>query len=199
MSYFFIAVMSLIGGWIGSFLGAYLKKKGENLATHEDVDKLVAQVAAVTQTTKEIESKISSEVWNRQKRWELKREVLFEGVQRLSDSEDALSSLHAVFQVEHNDPEGENVPSWYEEKSERLKRWRDASAEFDETRVKVSIACGMETVRTFYEFGSLMNVTSGALIKNGAEAYAKSQPDIAKKSFAVMAAVRKELGIDGPG
>jgi hypothetical protein len=117
----------------------------------------------------------------------------------LSASEDALSSLHAVFQVEHDDPEGKNVPSWYEEKNERLKRWRDASAEFDETRVKVSIVCGTETVTTFYEFGSLMNVTLGALLKNGAEAYAKSQPDIAKKSFAVMAAVRKELGIDGAG
>jgi len=37
------------------------KKKGENLATHEDLDKLVVQVRAVTTTTKEIEAKISTD------------------------------------------------------------------------------------------------------------------------------------------
>jgi hypothetical protein len=61
----------------GSYFGAYFKKKGESLATHEDIDKVVDQVKAVTQTTKEIEAKISGEVWDRQKRWELKREVTF--------------------------------------------------------------------------------------------------------------------------
>jgi hypothetical protein len=43
--------VTIVGAWAGSFLGAYLKKKGENLATHEDVNKVVAQMAAVTQTT----------------------------------------------------------------------------------------------------------------------------------------------------
>ena len=57
---------------IRAYLGSYLKKKGENLATHEDIDKLLAQVTAVTQATKEIEAKISVDVWERQKKWEIK-------------------------------------------------------------------------------------------------------------------------------
>ena len=32
----------------GAFFGSDLKKKGENLATHEDIDKLVKQVSAIT-------------------------------------------------------------------------------------------------------------------------------------------------------
>jgi hypothetical protein len=36
------------GAWIGSFLGRLLKKKGENIALREDMEKLVAQVEAVT-------------------------------------------------------------------------------------------------------------------------------------------------------
>jgi hypothetical protein len=51
----------------------YLKKKGENLATHEDIGKLIDQVRAVTITTKEIEASISDRSWNRQKHWEMKR------------------------------------------------------------------------------------------------------------------------------
>jgi len=75
--------LSLAGGWAGAYFGGYLTKKGENLATHEDIDKLVDQVRAVKQTTREIEAKISDEVWDRQKRWELKREVLFEATRAL--------------------------------------------------------------------------------------------------------------------
>jgi hypothetical protein len=62
----------------GAFLGFYLKKKGENLATHEDIDRLNDQVRVVTTTTKEIEAKISGDLWDRQKQWELKRDALFE-------------------------------------------------------------------------------------------------------------------------
>ncbi len=39
---------SLVGAFAGSYLTGYLKTKGENLATHEDIDKLVDQVGAVT-------------------------------------------------------------------------------------------------------------------------------------------------------
>jgi hypothetical protein len=51
-----------------AFFGAYLRKKGENLATHEDIDKLVKQVSAVTTATKQIEAKITraSRVYERQ-------------------------------------------------------------------------------------------------------------------------------------
>ena len=46
------ALTTLVSAFIGSYLGAYLKKKGENLATHEDVNKLVQQVQAVTSATR---------------------------------------------------------------------------------------------------------------------------------------------------
>jgi len=66
----------------GCILGSYLKKKGENLATHEDIDKLVDQVQAVTKATKEIETKISSDLWDRQKQWDV--ETLFAASNRMS-------------------------------------------------------------------------------------------------------------------
>src|SRR6266852_1966802 len=82
--------LSLVGGWAGAYFGAYLKKKGENLATHEDIDKLVDQVRAVTQTTKEIEAKISSDVWTMQKQWEMKQEVLFDAAKRIVELDNGL-------------------------------------------------------------------------------------------------------------
>ena len=72
------------------------KKKGENLATHEDIEKLKEQVRVVTTTTKEIEAKISTEVWDRQRRWEMKREVLFEASKSLARVCDALMRINAT-------------------------------------------------------------------------------------------------------
>jgi hypothetical protein len=55
-------IVSLI---LQSYLPAYAKEKGKNLATHEDIQKLVDQVKAVTLATKKIEAEISSGVWDR--------------------------------------------------------------------------------------------------------------------------------------
>ena len=39
-------VLFLVSAGAGAYLGTYLKKKGENFVTHEDIDRLVDQVGA---------------------------------------------------------------------------------------------------------------------------------------------------------
>ena len=56
-----MGIGTLISAFVGSWLAGYLRKKGENLATHEDINKLVESVSAVTKVMKEIESKISGD------------------------------------------------------------------------------------------------------------------------------------------
>jgi hypothetical protein len=69
MEHYIWLALTTIGVWFAAYFGSYFHKKGENFATHEDIDKLVDQVRAVTTTTKQIEAKISNEVWDRQKQW----------------------------------------------------------------------------------------------------------------------------------
>jgi hypothetical protein len=70
----------------------------ENLAKKEDLDDLLREVHAVTTTTKKIEAEISSGVWDKQKRWELKPEVLFEAARRVAAAFDALKNLDNILQ-----------------------------------------------------------------------------------------------------
>ena len=84
MAYAAWALSTLVAAFIGFYLGSYLKKKGENLATHEDITKLVDQASAVTTATKEIEAKISDEVWARQRKWEVRRDAVFEALKELA-------------------------------------------------------------------------------------------------------------------
>jgi hypothetical protein len=112
-------LLPLVGTGLGVYVGAYLKKKGENLATHEDVRKLIDQVSAVTQTTKEIETKISTDFWNRQKHWEIRRDALYEALRAPADIEYALTDLDYVFnlsptlgQPKSNEEKRASVDGW---------------------------------------------------------------------------------------
>jgi len=193
MDYFLVAVLSLVGGWAGSFLGSYLKKKGENLATHEDVDKLVAQMRAVTQATKEIESKISNEVWKQQKKWELKREVLFEATRRLSEIDDVLLSLNTVLEPANGMAE---ESGYAEAKYERTTKWRRASTAFDETRLFIGIVCGTETIEAFDTVGNLTNMIAAKITQKDRSYYKTSMADLLKSLAKARLAIRKELGTD---
>ena len=101
--------LSLAGGCLGAYLGAYLKKKNENLATHEDIDKLVDQMRAVTAATKEVESKIEGKAWDRQRLWELKRDVLFEINKAITEMVNSLAVLNRVVETGQHDEGGSSM------------------------------------------------------------------------------------------
>jgi hypothetical protein len=79
-----------------AFFKGYGKKKGENLATKEDLKDVLDQVKQVTRTTEEIRSEISDRSWSRQKQWELKKEVILEAVKELSRLEISVLQVFAA-------------------------------------------------------------------------------------------------------
>ena|SRR2546422_8281347 len=194
MHFVMLGLAVLASGFLG-FLAGYMKKKGENLATHEDIGKLVEQMSAVTKATKEIEAKISSDVWDRQKHWEMKREVLFVAAKKVAEVDEALVSLNSTLQVEQKPDD----PVWVQSVYERIKKWSDASAAFDEAKLLVAIVCDKETREAVENFGVFAGQVAAAITKNkDAEIYKKSGRELALKLFAARSALRKELGIDGP-
>src|SRR5258708_5441631 len=92
-----LALIPFLSAGGGAYFGSYLKKKGENLATHEDINRLVDQVSAVTKATKEIETKISNEVWERQTRWEVQKAAVLETLRDLASSDGLLWKMVWTF------------------------------------------------------------------------------------------------------
>jgi hypothetical protein len=70
-----LVITALVAG-VGAYFGSYLKKKGENLATHEDLDKLIDQVSRVTEVTKKIEARVSDEAGRRASKAELQLKAI---------------------------------------------------------------------------------------------------------------------------
>jgi hypothetical protein len=125
LTYAGISLVSLLSAGIGAYFGAYLKKKGENLATHEDFNDLKKQTGELTQATKEIEAKISDELWAGQRQWEMKRDAAvgtLESYQRFRDA----SGRFVSADDEYNKKGAEFAESMGEERVKAAVEWRQA-------------------------------------------------------------------------
>jgi hypothetical protein len=189
------ALTTLVSGGVGLYLGAYLKKKGENLATQEDIAKLVEQMKVVTKATKEIEAKISDEVWNRQRQWELKREVLFGLVKTIGDLSDKLTALHAVYQVSRVKPGGIGIVDEHKE-LERIEAWGQTATELDTAILLVGTVCGAELKKVVLDFGLFCRRIVVALQQGDPDAFMRSVKEFTTKREEVLAAIQRELGFD---
>lgn len=188
------AVTTLISAFVGSFLAGYLRRKGENLATHEDIDKLVDQVAKVTATARQIEAKISNEVWDRQKQWELKREVLFEATKRLAELGDGLLSLNTIYQVQKKDNKYDD-PSWVVIRHDGVMDWKRVAKNFEETYQLVQVTCTIQTIEMFGRVSRMTTAIAADITgKDDTEIYKASAMELEKLVAATRTAIRKELG-----
>lgn len=57
-----IMVLGLISAGLGAFVGAYLKRKGEHIATKEDFDVLLRQIRVQTKATEEIKAEVQRDL-----------------------------------------------------------------------------------------------------------------------------------------
>jgi hypothetical protein len=76
VSPFIATALTIIIFWFWKpWAGAYAGEKGKNLARKEDLDAILAEVRAVTITQKEIEHKLSGDLWHQQVKWNHKRDA----------------------------------------------------------------------------------------------------------------------------
>jgi hypothetical protein len=132
------AVTTFVAGGAGAYLSSYLKKKGETLATHEDIDKLVDQVRAVTSATKLIEAKISIDVWSQQQRWDVQKSALLDSLKTLADADTFLWRLvHAFSSTRKMEMEARN-----KHRFEADQKYAEALDAFWRTKLAIEIVCG---------------------------------------------------------
>jgi len=188
------AVFSLIGAWAGSYLSAYLKTKGENLATHEDISKLVDQVRAVTQTTKEIEAKISEDVWDRQRKWEMKRDLLFGMVKGLSAMAHSLDGAFATARMVQK-IEPPNPALMEKHLSEMSLDMKTSLTSFNEAWDLARLVCSDETRDAVFRVRSLLNERRKQVRQLDFDAYRASSADYESARTMVHQRIKIELGI----
>jgi hypothetical protein len=88
---------------------AYEQEKGKRLATHEDIENVLKQVQAVTRETETIKAQIGSDLWLRQTIWNQKREAYANILKCSYSAQDALNLWRSTLQV-LRDCRQQNVP-----------------------------------------------------------------------------------------
>jgi hypothetical protein len=178
----------------GAYLGSYLKKKGENLATHEDVDKLVKQVAVVTETIKEIEAKISNDVWDRQRKWEMKRDALSEAGKDLGSMEDCLITFIVTVRSALQAPPEESK-IWDQRIEEAVQLYNKCGASFSRSMPLATLVCGDEVRDKVgsvkHLIVSMFNLASDGKTQEASNMWAKYMD----KLYELKVAIRNELSM----
>jgi len=192
MAVVFWAITALVSGF-GAYFGAYFKKKGENLATHEDIGQLVDQVRAVTITAKEIEANISDRSWNRQKHWEMKREAIFSVMASLGRADETLHTLALAAKAlnESKEPGFLRVA----EQEARHECYHEIE-DFDMKRALALIVCGKEMNDTLMSLKLDLRLIASQLGEGKGDAYDELASKLHGSYARAYAFARRELGIN---
>jgi len=188
-----LAALTLIAAWFGGAIGAYFKKKGENFATHEDLEPLVEQMRAVTEATKTIEAAIGEKIWDRQRHWELKRDGLFAILETLGEADDAMVTLASTSKGSR-DKNPAFAKAQQAKVPERIAEWLTAMNRFDAKRRIASLICTMETVSLLQSISRQMRESTPGIVEGNIH-YSDIMPSLQRAIVAATVAARKELGL----
>lgn len=192
----YVWLISVISIGAGAFLSSYLRKKGENLATHEDIQRLVDQVKATTEATKAIEARIDEQVWNTQRQWELKREALIAGGQAASNLLAAVMKVNAAYAIEKKPDDLMYGMQLNNHQTEAMQLLNKANYEFQHAQVLVAVVSSIETQTAFVAIEKILKTTGSRIVDGDTEAFNKAMPLVRTAATAITNAIRKELGIE---
>jgi hypothetical protein len=188
-------LVTLICSFLGAYGGAYLKKKGENLATKEDLSMLVTQMEAVTKATKTIESEITDRSWDRQRHWEMKRDALIAALEPLTRADEmTIKFITAVAKTSA----GDQNPN---DRNEAETEWQQALNLFNSKRRILRLMCTTETTKAFHETSKELMIGASKVRKAQTDKFGNADvfSNILKAIDKAFVAARVELSIQEDG
>jgi hypothetical protein len=186
------ALWTLVVGGVGAWFGAYFKKKGENYATKEDLGELVRQMRELAKAQEEIKAEISDKMWDRQRRWELKRDVLVEAMRKAGVLVYKLSAIEGVYETSRS-MEAMQSSDRMAVHAAKLHECNDATAEFDTVTCVAGIGCAGKVVRAKQELSLAVRERQLSVSNGRSDATDLAAGRLAGNLDAVTLAIREEL------
>jgi hypothetical protein len=176
----------------GAYYGSYLKKRGEDDATHRNLDRLVEQMSTVTQATKAIEAKISIALWSRQQRWEVQKSALLDSLKELASSEALLWALVWVFSGKDS-----KADEGKQHRKEANEKYFAAINDFWRTKLAMEIVCGKKIGEQFQKIDRLLAIVAKKARQGDfGEIWATQFEEIQAAKNELGDLIRKELEFD---
>src|ERR1700722_6121623 len=189
---FYSLLAFVVGMFCRSFLPNDMLEKGKNLATKEDLQELARQTGILTQTTKEIEARISIGVWSKQQRWDLQKTALLDSLKDLATAETFLVRLVQTFVDTKDQPQGGET-----RRKEANEKYAERINNFWRTQLAIEIVCGREIGSHFQEIDTIFDRVRKSLKQGEFDDIWNTQYSellVAKRQLGET--VRRRLGID---
>jgi hypothetical protein len=187
--------LTAAGGFIGGYLGPYWSKSQEIRALKDNFGEVKRQTEDTTKSVKKIEAAITGEEWNRQKHWEIKRDILFETARKAAAEIEALQHLFAIYRTE-GIIEKDGGPPRLDERLRIGDKWNEATAALEGMHLVVTASCRKEMMKAVGEFGIYMREAADRIIQTKPDSFSAIAEALVPKSMGLAMAIRDELQID---
>ena len=189
---FYSILAFVVGLFSWSFLPSHMREKGKNLATKEDIQELARQTRILSQTTKEIEARISIGVWSKQQRWDLQKTALLDSLKELATAETFLVRLVQTFVDTKDQPQG-----WETRRKEANEKYAERINNFWRTQLAIEIVCGREIASHFQEIDTIFDRVRKNLKQGEFDDIWNAQyPELLLAKRQLGETVRRRLGLD---
>lgn len=123
------AVLAVVAAGIGAFGGAYLRKRGEDRAMHENFTAIREQLRTTTRDTEEIRQQLSGHAWRSQQQWSAREQYYSKLLTHLHHFRMALDDLSDYYM----EPGTELMPD--DQRGDNFHKLRaDASSSYTEVQ-----------------------------------------------------------------
>ena len=191
----FVSLLTIAGSGIAAHYGAYFKRKGEDQAMKEGFAEVLRQTKETTAATKDIEARITDKIWDRQKRWEMKRDLMFETTKLLAAAKDSLFSLYQTFDLVLKS-ENSKSPELLEAKKKAATEFNEAMNTLDTHVGLVDLVCGEKTKNTVIETCVFLRQCSAAIVNGQPQVFLNSGKALGLGLDACINAMRAEIGLE---
>jgi hypothetical protein len=191
-----IAFYSILAFVVGLFtwavLPGFMREKGKNFATREDIQEVARQMEIVTQSTKEIEARISISVWSKEQRWDLQKTALLDSLKELTTAETFLVRLVQTFVDTKDQPQG-----WEARRKEANEKYAERINNFWRTQLAIEIICGREIGSHFQEIDTIFDLVRKSLKQaEFDDIWNTHYPELLVAKGQLGETVRTRLGLD---
>jgi hypothetical protein len=186
-----IPIATILVSGLAAYFGAFIKTMAANDANNQNFEKVLEQMKTQTAEIENIKAAISDDVWDRQKQWEMRRDVVFEVLRSLGQYDNALLELCVAYSTSIED-----VDSAMTSRLEKGGNWNRIGANLDGTGFLVVAICGDTLYKALSAYLKGTRAVANDILNGKPERYTASQGDRANQIKALRAAVRKELNME---
>jgi hypothetical protein len=190
-----VNIVTVLLGILTASLLAFGKRSAENIAMNANFQNMLEQLKAQTAATENIKAAINDGVWESQRHFEMRRDVVFDAIRVQGELDYAFIDLRSALLTPI--PEREDlIVDAIRKRLEKAKNFESCNAKFYRAMRLTEMVVGETLSNALYEWCRDIRLSVNDLTDKNVTASNITIESLAQKSEAVKFAARKELKLE---